>query len=63
MEALLQWKDTERLGQEVAAYTGLLPRARQAFAGAAWEQSWHEWDLRWQQLRAAVDRKKKRAAD
>jgi hypothetical protein len=61
MEALLQWKETERLGQEVEAYTELLPRARLAFAGVAWEPSWHEWDQRWQTLRTAVDRKQKRA--
>jgi hypothetical protein len=61
MEALLQWKETERLGQEVEAYTELLPRARLAFAGVAWEPSWYEWDQRWQTLCTAVDRKQKRA--
>jgi hypothetical protein len=59
MEALLDWKDTGQLQQEVTAYTELLPRARQAFAGAAWEQGWHEWEERWEQLRKELERRKK----
>jgi hypothetical protein len=59
MEALLQWKATERLGQEVLAYSELLPRARQGFAGTAWEQGWHEWDARWELLRSELERRKK----
>jgi tetratricopeptide (TPR) repeat protein len=60
IEALLQWKDTPRLAEEVAAYAEWLPRARLALSGATWEQGWDEWDRRWEQLRREAERMKKR---
>jgi hypothetical protein len=59
MEALLQWKDLERVRAEVTAYSEWLPCAREALAGVEWEQGWHRWDQRWELLRKEIERRKK----
>lgn len=48
MEAYVEWKDTKALQKAAQDYEGLLPKAREQFKGEQWEESWLDWNKRWQ---------------
>ena len=50
LEALLKWKDKKNALREINAIRDLLPKARKEFTGDAWEQSWADWDKRWETI-------------
>jgi hypothetical protein len=51
LEAYLRWKETKGIQRELKAMKELLPKARDKFAGEAWEQSWLDWNKRWKAIR------------
>ena len=51
LEAYLKWSDKKNLMRELKITEELLPQARKEFTGAAWEQSWVDWDKRWKRIR------------
>jgi len=52
LEARVRWREKDLLVEGAVRYLELLPEARKKYTGAAWEQSWHDWDERWQSIRA-----------
>ena len=59
LEAYLKWNDQKGLRRESKVVEELLPVARKEFTGEAWEQSWADWDKRWQKVREKVREPKK----
>lgn len=54
MEAYLEWKDTKALQKAAKEYEVLLPKAREAFTGEAWEENWLDWDKRWRAIQGKL---------
>ena len=55
LEAYVAWRDVSGVKHEIDSLKTLLPAARTNFTGAAWAQSWQEWDARWKKLKAEAD--------
>ncbi len=51
LEVYLKSSDKKNLLRELKATEELLPQARKEFTGAAFEQSWVDWDKRWKRIR------------
>lgn len=48
MEAFMQWKETKSLQSAAKEYEKILPKAHELFTGEDWEESWQNWDKRWE---------------
>jgi tetratricopeptide (TPR) repeat protein len=59
LEAYLKWNDQKGLLRESKVVEKLLPVARKGFTGEAWEQSWVDWDKRWEKIREKTRELKK----
>jgi len=57
IEAFLQWNEKKNFMPEVKAVEELWPRARQLFAGKAWEADWADWDKRWNLIQKTIKQK------
>jgi hypothetical protein len=56
IESYLKWGDRNGAVRELKALEAMLPEAREAFAGPAWEASWKEWNQRIVQVRPKVEK-------
>jgi hypothetical protein len=56
IESDLKWGDRNGAVRELKALEAMLPEAREAFAGPAWEASWKEWNQRIVQVRPKVEK-------
>jgi len=54
MEAYLEWKDIKTLQKAAKTYEALLPKARETFTGEKWEESWLDWNKRWQTIQVKM---------
>jgi len=50
MEAYLEWEDIEALQPAMERYRKVIPSAMKMFTGARWENSWKDWNARWNKI-------------
>lgn len=54
-ESLLRWKERDAALKELRALDTIWADAQKQFTGPAWEESWHDWSVRRETLRAKLD--------
>jgi tetratricopeptide (TPR) repeat protein len=55
MEALVTWKEKSELAEAMRKYRAILTKAKAEYTGERWEQSWSDWQKRWQKILDAFE--------
>ena len=55
LEALLKWREQNRVASDLKSVETILQNARAKFTGEEWAASWLDWDSRWQKIKAKVE--------